>query len=67
VTPYWGATDFVSAARISGHPAGDPAVREKTMQPREMGRLVLDLCCLPPHLVVPDVTVQPLVQQIEPM
>jgi NAD(P)-dependent dehydrogenase (short-subunit alcohol dehydrogenase family) len=67
VTPYWGATDFVTSAAIEGHPAGDPDIRERTMQPREMGRLVLDLCSMPAHLVVPDITVQPLVQQIEPM
>lgn len=67
VTPYWGATEFVDAARIDGHPAGDPAVRDRCMQPAEMGGLVLDLINTPAHLVVPDITVQPLVQQIEPM
>jgi NAD(P)-dependent dehydrogenase (short-subunit alcohol dehydrogenase family) len=38
-----------------------------TMQPLEMGQLVLDICRTPAHLAIPDVTVQPLVQQIEPM
>ncbi len=36
ITPYWGATDFVAAAAIDGHPAGDPEIRAKTMQPLEM-------------------------------
>ena len=67
LTPSWGATDFLSAADIRGHPAGDAEIRKQTLQPREMGQLVLDLCKLPAHLVVPDLTVQPLVQQIEPM
>lgn len=67
ITPYWGATDFVAAADIQGHPAGDPEIRKKTMQPEEMGQLVLNVCCTPAHLVMPDITVQPLVQQIEPM
>ncbi len=67
ITPYWGATDFVAAARIEGHPAGDPEVRKLVMQPAEMGQMVLDVCRTPAHLVVPDITVQPLVQQIEPM
>jgi len=67
ITPYWGATDFVAAAGIEGHPVGDPEVRKKIMQPREMGMLVLNVCDTPPHLVLPDITVQPLVQQIEPM
>jgi NAD(P)-dependent dehydrogenase (short-subunit alcohol dehydrogenase family) len=67
LTPSWGATDFVTAAHIDGHPAGQADVRKQTMQPREMGQLVLDLCRLPAHLAVPDIRVQPLVQQIEPM
>jgi NAD(P)-dependent dehydrogenase (short-subunit alcohol dehydrogenase family) len=67
ITPYWGATDFLAAAAIQGHPAGDPDIRKVTMQPLEMGQLVLDICRTPAHLAIPDVTVQPLVQQIEPM
>jgi len=67
VTPYWGATDFVNAAAIEGHPASDPDIRNKIMQPSEMGDLVLKICSTPMHLVIPDITVQPLVQQIEPM
>ena len=67
ITPYWGATDFVAAAKIAGHPAGDPEIRKRIMQPRDMGQLVLDVCQTPAHLVLPDITVQPLLQQIEPM
>ncbi|MFC1453542.1 SDR family oxidoreductase [Verrucomicrobiota bacterium] len=64
VTPYWGDTGFRGAADI---PAATDEVRDRMMKPGEMGELVLDICRLPPHLVIPDVTVQPLVQQIEPM
>jgi NAD(P)-dependent dehydrogenase (short-subunit alcohol dehydrogenase family) len=64
VTPYWGDTGFRSAADI---PAATDDVRDRMMKPAEMGQLVLGICQLPSHLVVPDVTVQPLVQQIEPM
>lgn len=64
VTPYWGDTEFRAAANI---PAAADDVRARMMKPEEMGQLVLDICRMPPHLVVPDVTVQPLVQQIEPM
>jgi len=67
VTPYWGATDFVAASGIAGHPAGDPAIRPMCMQPAEMGDLVVHICELPPHLAMPDVTVQPMVQEIVPM
>lgn len=64
VTPYWGDTSFRDAADV---PQASADVRRKMMQPAEMGQLVLDICKLPVHLVIPDVTVQPLVQQIEPM
>jgi NAD(P)-dependent dehydrogenase (short-subunit alcohol dehydrogenase family) len=64
VTPYWGDTSFRDAADV---PRADAGTRRKMMQPAEMGQLVLDICRLAPHLVIPDVTVQPLVQQIEPM
>ena len=37
------------------------------MQPIEMGELVANLCEMPAHLVVPDLTVQPLVQEIVPL
>jgi NAD(P)-dependent dehydrogenase (short-subunit alcohol dehydrogenase family) len=64
VTPYWGDTGFRDAAAV---PQADTDTRCKMIQPSEMGQLVLDICRLPVHLVIPDVTVQPLVQQIEPM
>ncbi len=64
VTPYWGDTAFREAADV---PQADADTRKKMMQPADMGQLVVDICRLPPHLVIPDVTVQPLVQQIEPM
>jgi len=67
VTPSWGATDFLAAAKVAGHPAEKPDVRREVMQPEEMGRLVVDICRQPAHLVLPDVVVQPLVQRIEPM
>ena len=67
ITPSWGATDFVAAADIEGHPAAESDIRKKIMQPEEMGQLVLNVCSMPDHLVLPDITTQPLVQQIEPM
>ncbi len=67
VTPYWGATDFVIAAEIEGHPAGDPQIRRHCIQPREMGDVVVNICQMPDHLAVPDITVQPLCQEIVPM
>lgn len=67
ITPYWGATEFVAASGIKGHPAGDPAIRKQCMQASEMGDLVVQVCTQPDHLATPDITVQPLVQEIVPM
>jgi len=64
VTPYWGDTGFRDASDV---PQADDDTRGKMMKPAEMGQLVLDICRMPAHLVIPDVTVQPLVQQIEPL
>lgn len=67
IMPYWGATEFVQSAGIVNHPAADPEIRKEVIQPWELGQIVLDICLMPPHLVMPDITVQPLVQRIEPM
>jgi len=64
ITPYWGNTSFRDASDI---PLAGEEVEQRMMQPDEMGQLVLDICRTPAHLAIPDVTVQPLVQQIEPM
>jgi NAD(P)-dependent dehydrogenase (short-subunit alcohol dehydrogenase family) len=47
VVPSWGATGFCEAAQTG------PLDREqygKAIQPAEIGRLVADICALPPHL-----------------
>jgi NAD(P)-dependent dehydrogenase (short-subunit alcohol dehydrogenase family) len=67
LTPSWGATDFVKTAKIKGHPAGDPEIRKQCIQPIELGELVVQICTQPAHLAIPDVTLQPLVQEIVPM
>ena len=67
ITPSWGATEFGTAAQIANMPTDDPAVRSKCMQPLELGDLVVHLASMPSHLDVPDITVQPLVQEIVPL
>lgn len=64
LTPSWGATDFASAAALPGQ---DATTLSKCMSPDEMGELVAQLYSMPPHLVVPDITVQPTIQEIIPM
>jgi NAD(P)-dependent dehydrogenase (short-subunit alcohol dehydrogenase family) len=67
LTPSWGATEFLSASGIQGHPAAQADIRRQCIQPLELGAIVVQLCAQPAHLAVPDMTVQPLVQDITPM
>lgn len=67
LTPSWGATEFADAAHLSGSPTQDPARRPRCIQPAEIGDLVVRICQVPDHLAVPDVTLQPLIQEISPM
>ncbi len=67
LTPSWGATDFTAASHIEGHPASQDAIRRQCIQPSELGAIVAQLCAQPAHLAVPDMTVQPLVQEIVPL
>lgn len=64
ITPSWGATGFASAANLPGRDDGTLA---KCMSPDQMGELVVKLCTTPDHLVIPDITVQPMIQDINPM
>ena len=66
LTPSWGATDFNRAAGISGA-SEDPALATKCIAPEELGRFLVSLLEMPDHLAVPDVTVLPMIQDIQPM
>lgn len=66
VIPSWGQTDFNRAAGISGA-SEDPSLAAKCMSPEQMGEFVLGLVRLPAELTVPEVTIQPMVQDIVPM
>ena len=64
VTPSWGATGFNTAANI---PAFTAEQRAQAIHPDEMGKLILELAELPDHLNITDITIQPLIQEINPM
>jgi NAD(P)-dependent dehydrogenase (short-subunit alcohol dehydrogenase family) len=64
VMPSWGATHFLEAAHLGER---DEEEDGKCTQPRELGELVASICELPPHLGMQDVTLLPLIQQIEPL
>jgi NAD(P)-dependent dehydrogenase (short-subunit alcohol dehydrogenase family) len=62
--PSWGATEF---AENAGLPAFPEKVRDKSIQPEELGKLVVTICELPAHLEIQDMTLWPLVQKVEPL
>ena len=66
LTPSWGSTNFNRAAGITGA-SEDPELAAKCISPDEIGRLVVTLLETPDHLTVPDITLQPMIQDIQPM
>lgn len=64
LTPSWGATDFAEAA---GLPEKDEETRQKCIQPRELGDIVAQICELPAHLEIQDLTLWPRVQEVVPL
>lgn len=62
--PSWGETDFLAAASI---PQRDPDTEKRVTKPRELGDLVVQICKLPEHLEILDLTVLPMVQKIVPL
>jgi len=63
LVPSWGNTAFQANANI---PLPDPDVASQMINPLNMGQLITDICKLPAHLVIPEVTLLPLVQEICP-
>lgn len=66
VTPSWGQTNFNNAANICGA-SEDPELAGKCTSPEELGVIIRQLAEQPEHLAVPDITIQPMVQDISPM
>ena len=66
VTPSWGQTHFNQAAEIRGA-SEDPDLASKCIAPEELGAMIRFLAEQPDHLAIPDLTVQPMIQDISPM
>lgn len=66
VTPSWGQTGFNHAANISGA-SENPELAAKCIAPKELGNIIKSIIEQPDHLAIPDVTVQPVIQDISPM
>jgi len=66
LTPSWGQTAFNVAANISGA-AEDAQLKHKCISPYDLGKLVREIIAMPDHLAIPDITIQPMIQDISPM
>ena len=66
VMPSWGRTGFNRASGIVGA-SEDKHLAKQCMAPEELGAIVRGILEQPDHLSVPELVVQPLVQEIVPM
>lgn len=66
VYPSWGQTDFNHAAGIRGA-AEDPQLAARCIPPEALGKLIRSILEQPDYLAIPDVTLQPVIQEISPM
>jgi len=64
IVPSWGATGFAKSAGLPDKPED---IRAKCTQPRELGEIVAQICELPPHLAIQDMTLWPMVQEVIPL
>jgi NAD(P)-dependent dehydrogenase (short-subunit alcohol dehydrogenase family) len=64
LVPSWGATGFLDAAGLKPFSTD---LAEQCIQPEDLGDLVVTICELPAHLEIQDLTVWPLVQNVEPL
>lgn len=64
LTPSWGATEFTDAGGLGPR---DAATLAQCIKPAELGRMVLELCLLPPHLCVQETILWPMVQEVSPL
>lgn len=59
ILPSWGQTDFTDAAKL---PPRDPAILAQCISPADLGQLIVQTACLPPHLVAEEIKLWPIVQ-----
>lgn len=64
LTPSWGSTNFLNSI---GQAERDTETENKVTKPSEMGDIVVNICSLPAHLEIQEMTVLPLVQKIMPL
>ncbi len=58
ITPSWGTTDFANSSNL---PDVEKDLGDRMIQPADIGNLCVDICSLPEHWVIPEITLLPLV------
>lgn len=66
ILPSWGRTNFNGACGIKGA-AEDAELASQCISPDELAEIVLNVLVQPDHLTVPELVVQPMIQEIVPM
>lgn len=64
LAPSWGATQFTDAADLGQR---EKAISKRCIQPKELGKIVADICALPAHLFVQEMVLWPTIQPVEPL
>lgn len=67
ITPSWGQTNFNIAANIQAAASENSDLAALCTAPEELGKLVKHLLETPDHLAMVDVTLMPMIQDIQPM
>ena len=64
IAPSWGATSFGETADLGKQ---EKEIRKRSIQPKELGKIVADVCALPSHLFMQEMILWPTVQPVEPL
>ncbi|MBB5037980.1 SDR family oxidoreductase [Prosthecobacter dejongeii] len=59
VLPSWGQTEFTEAVNL---PPRDPVILAQCISPSDLGQLIVQTACMPPHLVAEEIKLWPIVQ-----
>ncbi len=64
LAPSWGATSFSEAADLGKQ---EKKIRQRSIKPSELGKIVADVCALPAHLFMQEMILWPTIQPVEPL
>ena len=64
LVPSWGQSNFLGAVGLGER---DAETEAKVTKPGELGDIIVQICELPAHLEISDITILPIVQKIMPL